>query len=101
VDADARQNWGHWRKQSGQITPRVQVSSLLGINVLCFGQTNSLISLQLSGEVEGFLVICCSVSVQSITHLEMSLTECQLYFILDEVRQGEAVQYNLLSCGKW
>jgi hypothetical protein len=54
VDADARQNWGHWRKQSGQITHWVHVSYLLGINGLCFGQTNGLIWLTVVWRNRGF-----------------------------------------------
>lgn len=54
VDSDAGQNWGHWRKQSEQITLWVKVSSLLGISGLCFGQTNGLISLMVVWRNRGF-----------------------------------------------
>jgi hypothetical protein len=77
----------------------VQVSSLLEVNGLCFAQTHVLIS-WLSVEIKGFLVVwCCSVRVRSVTYLEVSVTELQLYFKLEGARQGEAVRYNLLSCG--
>jgi len=69
ADADAGQNWGHWRKQSGQITLWVQVSSLLGINGLCFGQTSSLISL---------MVVCRNRVFRSYLLLFGKSLECNI-----------------------